>query len=153
MGIRNFEMFIHSVLFEIAPEELAKYKRDCRMWAAYAKKAKGFIRYLTVRRLGLLEAQPRPAGQRLGLLEAQPRPAGQRLGLLEAQPCLSGRQARPSGQRVDCKNQYASVYEWKAKNFHDGFMKKHHDWLVSKSQAKVKVLGYYNLKTAQDIQG
>ena len=139
MGIRNFEMFIHSVLFEIAPEELAKYKRDCRMWAAYAKKAKGFIRYLTVRRLGLLEAQPRPAGQRLGLLEAQ--------------PCLSGRQARPSGQRVDCKNQYASVYEWKAKNFHDGFMKKHHDWLVSKSQAKVKVLGYYNLKTAQDIQG
>ena len=97
-------MFIHSVLFEIAPKEQTKYKRDCRMWAAYAKKAKGFIRYLTVR-------------------------------------------------RVDCKNQYASVYEWKAKNFHDSFMKQHHDELVSKSQAKVKVLGYYNLKTAQDIQG
>ena len=51
MGIRNFKMFIHSVLFEIAPKELAKYKRDCRMWAGYAAKAKGFIRYLTVRRL------------------------------------------------------------------------------------------------------
>ena|SRR3990167_8919993 len=111
-------MFIHSVLFEIAPRELSKYRRDCRMWAAYAAKAKGFIRYLSVQRLGLLEAQP-----------------------------------RPSGQRLDYKNQYASVYEWKEKNFHDAFMKKHHDWLVSKSQAKVKVLGYYNLKTIQDIQG
>ena len=97
-------MFIHSVLFEIAPEELAKYKRDCRMWAGYVAKAKGFIRYLTVRRL-------------------------------------------------DHKNQFASVYEWKAKNFHDSFMKKYHDWLVSKSQAKVKVLGYYNLKSTRDIQG
>ena len=27
--------------------------------------------------------------------------------------------------------------------FHDAFMKKYHDWLVSKSKAKVKVLGYY----------
>ena len=83
-GIRNFEMFIHSVLFEIAPKEVAKYKRDCRIWAGYAAKAKGFIRYLTVKRLGLLEAQP-----------------------------------RPSGQRVDCKNQFASVYEWKAKAYHE----------------------------------
>ena len=45
-------MFIHSVLFEIAPEEQAKYKQDCKMWAAYAAKAKGFIRYMTVKRLG-----------------------------------------------------------------------------------------------------
>lgn len=97
-------MFIHSVLFEIAPKEQAKYRRDCRMWAAYAAKANGFIRYLTVRRL-------------------------------------------------DHKNQFASVYEWKAKRFHDAFMKKYHDWLVSKSQAKVKVMGYYNLKSTQDIQG
>lgn len=97
-------MFIHSVLFEIAPKEQAQYRRDCRMWAGYAAKAKGFIRYLTV-------------------------------------------------QRLDHKNQFASVYEWKAKNFHDSFMKKYHDWLVSKSQAKVKVLGYYNLKSTRDIQG
>ena len=95
-------MFIHSVLFEIAPKEQAKYRRDCRMWAGYARKAKGFIRYLTV-------------------------------------------------QRLDHKNQFASVYEWKAKNSHDGFMKKHHDWLVGKSKAKVKVLGYYNLKTIREI--
>ena len=97
-------MFIHSVLFEIKPGEIKAYYKDCRMWAAYAAKAKGFIRYLTVK-------------------------------------------------RFDYENQYASVYEWKAKNFHDSFMKQHHDELVSKSQAKVKVLGYYNLKTAQDIQG
>ena len=81
------------------------------------QKAKGFIRYLTVKRLGLLEAQP-----------------------------------RPSGQRVDCKNQFASVYEWKAKAYHERFMKKYHDWLVGKSKAKVKVLGYYNLKTAQEVR-
>ncbi len=95
-------MFIHSVLFEIAPKEQAKYKKDCRMWAVYAGKAKGFIRYLTVRRL-------------------------------------------------DHKNQFASVYEWKAKAYHQRFMKKNHDWLVSKSKAKVKVLGYYNLGKIQEI--
>ena len=49
-------------------------------------------------------------------------------------------------KRYGYKNQYTSVYEWTAKPFHDRFMKKHHDWLVSKSKAKVKVLGYYNLK-------
>ena len=96
-------MFIHSVLFEIAPKEQAKYRRDCRMWAAYAAKAKGFIRYLTV-------------------------------------------------QRIDHRNQFVSVYEWKAKRFHAAFMQKHHDRLVSKSKAKVKVLGYYNLKTVQEIR-
>lgn len=96
-------MFIHSVLFEIAPEELAKYRKDCRMWAGYAKKAKGFIRCLTVK-------------------------------------------------RVDFKNQYASVYEWETKNDHDRFMKKFHDWLVSKSKARVKVVGYYNLKVIDEIR-
>lgn len=49
-------------------------------------------------------------------------------------------------QRYDYKNQYASVYKWEKKEDHDRFMKKYHDWLVSKSRAKVKVLGYYNLK-------
>jgi len=49
-------------------------------------------------------------------------------------------------KRVNAKNQYASVYKWKTKADHDRFMNKYHDWLVSKSQARVKVLGYYNLK-------
>ena len=97
-------MFIHSVLFEIAPEEQAKYRQDCKMWAAYAAKAKGFIRYMTVK-------------------------------------------------RFDYKNQFASVYEWKTKSFHDAFMKKYHDCLVSKSKARVKVLGYYNLKAIDEIIG
>lgn len=90
-------MFIHSVLFEIGPREVLVYRKDCRMWAAYAKKAKGFLAYYTVK-------------------------------------------------RVDHKNQYASVYKWKTKVAHDRFMNKLHDWLVSRSKAKVKVLGYYNLK-------
>lgn len=49
-------------------------------------------------------------------------------------------------KRADVKNQYVSVYEWKTRNHHDEFMKKFHDFLVSKSKAKVKTLGYYNLK-------
>ncbi|MCX5700571.1 MAG: hypothetical protein NTZ63_03430 [Candidatus Omnitrophica bacterium] len=49
-------------------------------------------------------------------------------------------------KRYGYKNQYASVYEWDKQESHEGFMKKRHDWLVSKSKAKVKVLGYYNLK-------
>ena len=96
--------FIHAVLFEIEPKEVRAYRKDCKMWAGYAGKAKGFIRYMTVKRL-------------------------------------------------DHKNEFASVYEWKTKNFHDAFMKKYHDWLVSKSKAKVKVLGYYNLKTVDEIIG
>lgn len=72
------------------------------MWAGYAAKAKGFIRYLTVK-------------------------------------------------RVDFKNHYASVYEWKTRQDHQRFMKKLHDWLVSKSQAKVKVLGYYNFKAIDEM--
>jgi hypothetical protein len=54
-------------------------------------------------------------------------------------------------QRCGYKNQYASVYEWNKKADHDTFMKKYHDWLVSKSSAKVKVLGYYNLKNKVKI--
>ncbi|MCX5711103.1 MAG: hypothetical protein NT060_03975 [Candidatus Omnitrophica bacterium] len=49
-------------------------------------------------------------------------------------------------KRFGFKDQYASVYEWKTKAQHDRFMKKYHDWLVGKSKARVKVLGYYNLK-------
>ena len=49
-------------------------------------------------------------------------------------------------KRYGYLDQYASVYEWDKKSAHDRFMKKHHDWLVAKSKAKVKVLGYYNLK-------
>jgi len=96
-------MFIHSVLFEIAPQEVAAYRKDSRMWAGYARKAGGFVAYHTMK-------------------------------------------------RYDHKNQYASVYEWRCKQDHDRFMKKFHDWLVSKSKAKVKVLGYYNLKAIDKVR-
>lgn len=49
-------------------------------------------------------------------------------------------------KRVDVKDQYVSIYKWKTRNYHDKFMKVFHDFLVSKSKAKVKTLGYYNLK-------
>ncbi len=49
-------------------------------------------------------------------------------------------------KRYGFKNQYASVYQWAKKSDHEKFMGKYHDWLVAKSKAKVKVLGYYNLK-------
>ncbi len=49
-------------------------------------------------------------------------------------------------KRYQAKGQYLSVYAWDTKSAHDKFMRKYHDWLVSKSSAKVKVLGYYNLK-------
>jgi heme-degrading monooxygenase HmoA len=45
-------MFVHAVLFEIKANQVALYRKDCRMWAAYAKKAKGFISYFTVKRKG-----------------------------------------------------------------------------------------------------
>lgn len=96
-------MFIQAVLFEIEPKDVAKYRRNSRMWAAYAKKAKGFIAYFTMKRNGY-------------------------------------------------EHQYASVYEWKSKSDHDRFMKKYHDWLVSKSKARMKVLGYYNLKEIDNIR-
>lgn len=48
--------------------------------------------------------------------------------------------------RVNEKHQYASCYTWKAHRFHDRFMKKHHDRLVSLSKCPVTVLGYYNFE-------
>lgn len=96
-------MFIHMVLFEISPKEVPAYRKDCKMWAGYARKAKGFLGYFTMK-------------------------------------------------HVDFKNQYASVYEWKTRLNQERFMKKNHDWLVSKSKAKVKVLGYYNLKSIDEIR-
>jgi quinol monooxygenase YgiN len=95
-------MFIHAVLFEVRPKEVAKYRRDSLLWASFARKAKGFVAYRTMRRCG-------------------------------------------------CPHQYASVYEWKEKACHDRFMRKFHDWLVGKSKARVKVLGYYNLAAIDNI--
>lgn len=95
-------MFIHSVLFEIKPKEVAKYRQDSLMWARHTKKAKGFISYYTMKRYGF-------------------------------------------------KNQFVSVYQWDKKIDHDRFMAKYHDWLVGKSRAKVKVLGYYNLKVIDKL--
>jgi heme-degrading monooxygenase HmoA len=54
-------------------------------------------------------------------------------------------------KRYGAKDQYASVYKWEKKTDHDNFMRKYHDWLVSKSKAKVKVLGYYNLKQVDSL--
>ena len=96
-------MFIHSVLFEIEPKEVAKYRKDSKMWASFARKAKGFIAYNTMRRSGY-------------------------------------------------KNQYASVYEWDHERDHRRFMDKFHDWLVSKSSARVKVLGYFNLISIDKVR-
>lgn len=96
-------MFIHTVLFEVCPQEVAHYRKDSLMWAGFAKKAKGFVAYFTMKRFGF-------------------------------------------------KHQYASVYQWKAKTDHDRFMKKFHDFLVTKSKAKVTVLGYYNLKAVDTFR-
>ena len=96
-------MFIHAVLFKIDPKEVTKYRRDSKIWAGYARKAKGYIAYFTM-------------------------------------------------QRLKYKHQYASVYEWMSRADHDRFMGKFHDWLVSKSKAKVKVLGYYNLNTIDQVR-
>jgi len=96
-------MFIHTVLFEIKPGQVKDYRKDSKMWAGYAKKAKGFVAYFTMKRLGY-------------------------------------------------KNQYASVYEWENKKDHDRFMGKMHEWLVLRSKARVKVLGYYQLKTIDKLR-
>ncbi len=55
-------------------------------------------------------------------------------------------------KRLAFKNQYASVYEWKTKADHHRFMDKFHDLLVAKSKAKVKVLGYYNLRAVDRLR-
>jgi len=96
-------MFIHAVLFEVAPKEVLQYRRDSKMWARFAKKAKGFRAYYTMKRAGF-------------------------------------------------KHQHASIYQWQTKADHERFMKKFHDWLVSKSKARVKVLGYYNLTAIDRIR-
>lgn len=96
-------MFIHVVLFEVKPKEVAKYRKDSLMWARHTKKAGGFAGYHTMSRYGF-------------------------------------------------KNQYASVYQWAKKSCHDRFMRKYHDLLVAKSKAKVKVLGYYNLKAVDKFK-
>lgn len=96
-------MFIHSVLFEIKPKEVIKYRKDSLMWARYAKKSCGFLAYRTMKRYG-------------------------------------------------AKDQYASEYRWAKKANHDCFMRKYHDWLVSKSKAKVKVLDYYILKELDSLK-
>jgi heme-degrading monooxygenase HmoA len=57
-----------------------------------------------------------------------------------------------TARRLAYKNQYASVYRWKSKGHHNRFMHKYHDWLVARSKAKVKVLGYFNLKVV-DVLG
>jgi len=54
-------------------------------------------------------------------------------------------------KRYGFKNQYTSIYKWAKKSDHDNFMRKYHDWLVGKSLAKVKVLGYYNLKAIDKL--
>ncbi len=54
-------------------------------------------------------------------------------------------------QRFGFKHQYASVYRWVKKSDCDRFMRKYHDLLVTKSKAKVKVLGYYNLKAVDKV--
>ncbi|HTZ10899.1 MAG TPA: hypothetical protein VMD04_00770 [Candidatus Margulisiibacteriota bacterium] len=54
-------------------------------------------------------------------------------------------------QRISFKNQYVSVYEWKSERAHKRFMGEFHELLVAKSKAKVKVLGYYNLKRIDEV--
>ena len=51
--------------------------------------------------------------------------------------------------RTNARGQYASSYMWKKEADHSRFMKVHHDHLVSLSKCPVKVLGYYNFKTAR----
>ena len=55
-------------------------------------------------------------------------------------------------KRYGFKDQYASVYQWLRKSDHEQFMDKYHDWLVGRSKAKVKVLGYYNLKGVDSLK-
>ena len=55
-------------------------------------------------------------------------------------------------KRLGFKHHYASVYEWKTKAHHERFMKKYHDWLESLSKARVKVLGYYNLREIDNLR-
>jgi hypothetical protein len=55
-------------------------------------------------------------------------------------------------KRYAFSNQYASVYQWGKKRDHDRFMREYHDLLVKQSAAKVRVLGYYNLKGIDKLE-
>ncbi len=55
-------------------------------------------------------------------------------------------------KRLAETDQYLSIYQWRKKADHDRFMRKYHEQLVAKSQAKVKVLGYYNLKELDSLK-
>ena len=46
-------MFIHVVLFQVKPKEVAKYRKDSLMWARYTKKSPGFLSYQTMKRYGI----------------------------------------------------------------------------------------------------
>jgi heme-degrading monooxygenase HmoA len=45
-------MFIHTVMFEVKPNQVLKYRNDSKMWAGFAKKNRGFVAYFTMRRIG-----------------------------------------------------------------------------------------------------
>ena len=96
-------MFIHTVLFKINSSQVHAYRKDSKIWARQARKAKGFVAYFTMK-------------------------------------------------RVNSQNEYASVYEWKSQACHNRFMERYHEELVAKSRAKVKVLGYFNLKTVDRLK-
>jgi heme-degrading monooxygenase HmoA len=54
-------------------------------------------------------------------------------------------------KRYDYKNQYVSVYRWDKKSSNDAFMRKFHGYLVKKSKARVKPLGYYDIKAIDNF--
>lgn len=96
-------MFIHSVLFEIEPKNVAGYYKDNRMWASCARKCKGFVAFYAMK-------------------------------------------------LQDRKNQYASVYKWKTIADYKRFMRCCHDLLAEKSGAKVKFMGYFNMKVISKVK-
>ncbi|MFH1281255.1 MAG: hypothetical protein ABIH91_00855 [Candidatus Omnitrophota bacterium] len=55
-------------------------------------------------------------------------------------------------ERYGFKGQYISVYQWAQKSNHDCFMRKYHDLLVSKSEARIQVLDYYNFKQIDNLR-
>lgn len=55
-------------------------------------------------------------------------------------------------KRTNEKGQYASVYYWKNRPSHDRFMGRCHDQLVERSQARVKVLGYFNYAVKDSVE-
>ena len=55
-------------------------------------------------------------------------------------------------KRYAYPGQYVSAYQWQKKADHSRFMRKYHDWLVGRSAAKVKVMGYFNLKSIDSLK-